>query len=107
MHQKKRKHNRFLLSKYAENDKSANTILLKAAKAPALITNRTLTGATNLVPFGEIIRLALNRPINEPNASPNIINPAKNSLRTIPQAVFSFTRHAGTEGEGEKKAHMV
>ncbi|AIU80715.1 MULTISPECIES: hypothetical protein [Bacillus amyloliquefaciens group] len=31
----------------------------------------------------------------------------KNSLRTIPQAVFSFTRHAGTEGEGEKKAHMV
>ncbi|KJD56307.1 hypothetical protein UZ38_17935 [Bacillus amyloliquefaciens] len=31
----------------------------------------------------------------------------KSSLRTIPQAVFSFTRHAGTEGEGEKKALMV
>ncbi|QEY92322.1 hypothetical protein BACIH_0538 [Bacillus amyloliquefaciens] len=52
----------------------ANTMLLKAEKQPSLmtnipvITNRTLTGATNLVPFREIIRLALNRPINELNA---------------------------------------
>ncbi|AUJ61422.1 hypothetical protein ACLNGX_02840 [Bacillus velezensis] len=61
----------------------ANTMLLKAEKQPALmtnipvITNRTLTGATNLVPFREIIRLTLNRPINEPNASPYITNLAK------------------------------
>ncbi|MGP3780102.1 hypothetical protein ACTWKC_01560 [Bacillus sp. 4A_MP3] len=76
------------MSKYAENDKSANTILLKAAKAPALITNRTLTGATNLVPFREIIRLALNRPINEPNASPNIINPAKTACEQSRRLFF-------------------
>ncbi|XYJ23024.1 hypothetical protein ACSE3M_13965 [Bacillus velezensis] len=78
----------------------ANTMLLKAEKQPALmtnipvITNRTLTGATNLVPFREIIRLTLNRPINEPNASPYITNPA---------GCFSFTRHAGQKGKVRRR----
>ncbi|KNX35283.1 hypothetical protein AFK74_02905 [Bacillus amyloliquefaciens] len=88
----------------------ANTMLLKAEKQPSLmtnipvITNRTLTGATNLVPFREIIRLALNRPINELNAI--YLIPQK-QLANNPACCFFFHPSCRKEGEGEKQALMV
>ncbi len=82
----------------------ANTMLLKAAKTPALMTNipimtiRTLIKATNLVPFREMIRLALNRPINEPHASPKIINPI------IDVEAFSVSLTSGVREIQDEKA---